>query len=66
MNYLDSLQNDGMKIINRTVQEVYVIERRIERKEKKNKTENNIDLLIERETHLKNVFVIPKAFKIFF
>jgi hypothetical protein len=33
MNYLDFLPNDIMKIINRKVQDLYIIERRKERKE---------------------------------
>ena len=33
MNYLDSLPNDVMKIINREVQNAHIIKRRIERKQ---------------------------------
>ena len=33
MNYLDILPNDVMKIINRKVQDLHIIERRIKRKE---------------------------------
>jgi hypothetical protein len=33
MNYLDLLPNDVIKIINRKVQDLHIIERKIERKE---------------------------------
>ncbi len=36
MNYLDLLPNDVMKIINRKVQDLNIIERRNERQENKN------------------------------
>ena len=35
MNYLDLLPNDVMKIINRKVEDLHIIERRKERKENK-------------------------------
>ena len=45
MNYLDILPNDVMKIINRKVQDLHIIERRKERKEnrkmKKNKNKKS-------------------------
>ena len=55
MNYLDLLPNDVTKIINRKVPDLHIIERRIERKENRKRTENQNKKQIENDISMKNM-----------
>ncbi len=56
MNYLDLLPDDVMRIINRKVQDLHIIERRKERKENR-KTNREKKQIANRKRYIYNKFV---------
>ena len=64
MNYLDILSNDVMKIINRKVQDLHIIERRIKRKENR-KRNRELEEIADRKRDIskkyKRLYLIMKT-----
>ena len=55
MNYLDILPNDVMKIINRKVQDLHIIERRIKRKENRKRNRELEEIADRKRDISKNI-----------
>ena len=57
MNYLDILPNDVMKIINRKVQDLHIIERRIKRKENR-KRNRELEEIADRKRDISKKYIV--------